>query len=277
MYMNSISSESTKHRGLGTTEALLFFCLLLPVTILGGALLQEWNLKVGTLLTEWGLLLLPVLLYLKIRGRDIRRTFLIRIPSSRHALASFLLALSAIPVIAELSFLQDLIFPMPKELSEAMKEIFTVQEGESIAAIFFVFAVTPAVCEEGLFRGFLLSGLRKGMGRTGSILLTGCLFGLFHLNIYRLLPTAIIGFILAYIVISSSSLITAVIYHAVNNAFALSVLNIPYLQKYPWLIEENHIPIPILVFSTLVFIYSINLIKRPVFEEPIHHGQRRPE
>jgi len=206
--------------------------MLLPIAVFGGALLQGWSLRIGTVLTEWGLILLPVLLYLKIRKKNIRTTLLIRVPPRNHILASILLAISAIPMIAELSFIQDMILPMPEEFSEALKAVFTLREGESFVIMFFVFAVTPAICEEGLFRGFLLSGFRNGLGKTSTILLTGLLFGLFHLNIYRLLPTAIIGFILTYVVLSGSSLVTAVIYHAVNNAFALSVLNTPYLKRF---------------------------------------------
>jgi len=273
--MNLFSRESTEHAGLGTAEVLLFFCMVLPVAVLGGTLLQEWSVKKGTLFTEWGLILLPVLLYLKIRGKNIRRTLQISMPPRRHVLASFILAISAIPLIAELSFIQDTIIPMPVELTDTMKAIFTIKEGESVVFMFFVFAITPAICEEGLFRGFLLGGLRNGLGKTGAILLTGFLFGLFHLNIYRLLPTAIIGFILAYLVISGSSLITAVIYHAVNNAIALSIINSSHLQKYPWLLEENHIPIPVLVFSIMTFIYGISLLRRSVPRNDGNNGQWR--
>jgi membrane protease YdiL (CAAX protease family) len=273
--MNSFSSDRVIGDRLRTGEALLFFFMILPVILFGGTLLQGWSLLKGTILTEWGLILLPTLAYLKLRGKNISRTLCINLPQRKYILASILLALSGVPIISELSVLQDLIFPIPPDFLEAMNEAFTLQEGESMLLALLAFSITPSICEEVLFRGVLLRGLMDRLGRAESIFFTGLLFGLFHLNIYRFLPTSIIGLIIAYLVVSSSSLITGILYHAVNNAVALTALNISYLQKYRWLYEESHIPLPILILSFAVFFYGISLLKTPAKVQLEFYENRR--
>ena len=49
-------------------------------------------------------------------------------------------------------------------------------------------AVTPAVCEEALFRGPILRGLRTRLSPVGAAVVTGLLFGLFHGDVWRFLP-----------------------------------------------------------------------------------------
>ncbi len=262
------SSDIQDEGKLSAGESVLFFFIILPVVLAGGALLQNWKLREGTLVTEWCLILAPTLLFLKIRGKHAAETLKINLPQNRHLLASLVLALSAIPLITELSVIQDSVFPIPEELIEAMNRAFTFQEGESILVTFLAFSVTPAICEETLFRGVLLQGFLSRLGRNRAVFYSGLLFGLFHLNIYRFLPTACIGMIIGYLVVMSSSLLPGILYHAVNNAFALSALNITSLRNYPWLYEESHIPLPILFISVAAFYYGIKLLK-PAEANPV--------
>lgn len=82
-------------------------------------------------------------------------------------------------------------------------------------------AVLPAICEETLHRGILLNGNSMlGMGK--SILISGVLFGLLHLNIEQFFYATIIGLCLGYLCWGCSSIWPCIIVHFMNNA--LSVL-----------------------------------------------------
>lgn len=254
------SRQSSAKGELTAGEALIFFFLLLPIVFLGGTLFQAWSLATGTILMEGGLILLPTLLYLDRRKKDVRKVLRTRLPSPRQVAASVVLAASAVPLVAEMGVLQDLIVPIPEELLEAMQEAFTVKEGDSLLLAFVAFSVTPAVCEEVLFRGFLLSGLMQRLGQKSAVIATGVLFGLFHLNFYRFLPTAAIGIMIGFVVLASSSLLTGIVCHAVNNAIALCALNLSWLRRYPWLLEENHIPLPVLLVCVPAFLCGAILL-----------------
>jgi membrane protease YdiL (CAAX protease family) len=61
--------------------------------------------------------------------------------------------------------------------------------------------------------------MTRFFGATMGVVITGVLFGAFHLDIYRFVPTAVLGIFLS-IVALRGGLYLAMIAHAVNNGFA---------------------------------------------------------
>jgi membrane protease YdiL (CAAX protease family) len=103
-----------------------------------------------------------------------------------------------------------------------MSGLFAEPEGVlGWLAAFFVLALTPAFCEEYLFRGFLLSSLRGHMKDGSAIVITAVLFGLFHLDVYRLFGTAALGVLLGILTVRTKSVFPAVLVHALNNGTAV--------------------------------------------------------
>ena len=97
-------------------------------------------------------------------------------------------------------------------------------------------ALIPAICEEILFRGFLL-GAFKGESKKSKIwavVMVGILFGIMHLNFIRIVPTAILGILFAYCALATKSIWTSVFMH-----FLLSPLNAP--SKNPLNKISSHI------------------------------------
>lgn len=84
-------------------------------------------------------------------------------------------------------------------------------------------ALTPALCEELIFRGYLQRQFERVAGIAGSIALTGIFFGLFHLRATEVLPLALIGVYLAYITWRTGSIWPAVVVHLINNAFSITL------------------------------------------------------
>jgi membrane protease YdiL (CAAX protease family) len=78
-------------------------------------------------------------------------------------------------------------------------------------------AVLPAVFEEIVDRGLLLSALENEKNESKKIFLVGLLFGLMHQNITQFATTMLVGFLLAYIAIKCKSIIPAIIVHFLNN------------------------------------------------------------
>jgi len=85
---------------------------------------------------------------------------------------------------------------------------------------FLVLAIVllPPLCEELFFRGYLSSALRSsGYTRTAIILTGGLLFGLFHLDPWRLVPVSILGMIMVWLVETGGSILAGMAFHLVNN------------------------------------------------------------
>lgn len=81
----------------------------------------------------------------------------------------------------------------------------------------------PALVEEFMFRGVLLRGYER-LGSTVSIILTGLLFGLIHLNLLSLPSLILLGIMISYVVYRTNSIWAGVIYHFTNNAIAVCLI-----------------------------------------------------
>lgn len=84
-------------------------------------------------------------------------------------------------------------------------------------------AVVPGICEELLFRGYAQRQFERALGVSGGILLSGVLFGMYHLRLSQLLPLSVLGIYLAYLTWRTGSLLPAIVVHFLNNAVSVGV------------------------------------------------------
>ena len=186
--------------------------------VVGGAL-QAWNLVLGLALTLWGIALPLALLSARGTARRARESLGQTLGLTRVAPLALLGALLLAPALAlgagELFALQQRILPLPDgyNAESMLGALLTLP----LWAKLFLIAITPAICEELLFRGALLSGLRRDHGWWRTTLIVAVLFGLVHASIYRFLPTGLLGAILAMTTLSSRSLWPAIALHAAYN------------------------------------------------------------
>ena len=186
------------------------------IVLLALAPVQVWRVAPGLLLLEWGGLLGLTLLYARGTGRRLAVLLRIRRPSSASMAGAILIGLSAWLAVG---LLADWLFPAPKEVADSLRRLIAPPDGRrGLAFTLFLTALTPAICEEALFRGPILRGLRSRFSATGAAVLTGLLFGLYHGDVWRLLPTAILGAALSAIALAAGSIIPAMVAHFINNA-----------------------------------------------------------
>ncbi len=93
-----------------------------------------------------------------------------------------------------------------------------ITDDTAILLVLFHIAVVPAVCEEILFRGYVLRSFQESWGYIVAIIVSGIIFGAFHLQLAHLLPLAAIGILLGYLTWASESIIPAMAAHFLNNA-----------------------------------------------------------
>ncbi len=87
--------------------------------------------------------------------------------------------------------------------------------------LIYVAGIAPVV-EEFIFRGFLLSKLRR-FGDIPAIVLTGVAFGLFHFNISQFFYATVLGFIFAYVTIRTNTLRYSILLHMMINFIGSAV------------------------------------------------------
>ncbi|MEJ2539134.1 MAG: ABC transporter permease subunit [Gemmatimonadota bacterium] len=151
----------------------------------------------------------------------VRETLSLRMPHPAAWLAALVGAPSALILGMGLAELVDAyLFPVPEAMLEAFAESLTEPEMGMWQLLLFL-SIMPGVLEEIAFRGVLLSGVRKRMGPWRTALVVGAVFGFFHVSLFRILPTAWLGVILAGVVLLSGSLLPAILWHLLNNALAI--------------------------------------------------------
>jgi membrane protease YdiL (CAAX protease family) len=94
----------------------------------------------------------------------------------------------------------------------------------SLALTLIHVALVPAVCEEILFRGYLLRSFQNSWGIKAAIIGSSLIFGVFHLRFMQVIPLIVIGLILGYLTWRSKSIYPAMAAHLVNNGGSVIVL-----------------------------------------------------
>ena len=99
-------------------------------------------------------------------------------------------------------------------------------EGELMLSVLSL-AALPAVCEELLFRGFVLSAW-ESRGTRYAIGVTALLFALLHGNLYGIPAYLLVGAVAGFLAFALDSAYAAMVYHTVYNT---ACLVIPYLAS----------------------------------------------
>jgi len=107
---------------------------------------------------------------------------------------------------------------------------------ESPIWFFVTGAVIAPIVEEIFFRGFLFQGFRQKYGWMPAVFLSSAIFGAAHLDPVSLIPTFVLGCVLAYVYHRSNSVWPGIIFHAAINSFSLCAVYV--LSQYPGLIPS---------------------------------------
>lgn len=94
-------------------------------------------------------------------------------------------------------------------------------ELDSPVWFFIVGAIFAPLVEEIFFRGFLFQGFRARYGWITAMLLSSAIFAVAHLDLVVLIPTFILGCLLAYVYHRSNSIWPGILLHFLVNSFGL--------------------------------------------------------
>ncbi len=184
--------------------------------------------------SQFMFILAPALFLVHLKGDDLKSSFRLRMPKPSVFILSVLGTFAIQPFLQFYLYFQNkLIFSIPfmKDFLTPLKELFDKLESTTLSlvtsnsvleliGVVIVIAVTPAICEEFLFRGLVLFNFEKIKTPAVSIFLTGFLFAAFHFHPFNLIPLTLLGVFLAFVVYHSGSIITSIVCHFLNNFIA---------------------------------------------------------
>ena len=192
--------------------ALLCLAVVFPVYFVSANLLGRWGANLGTHLqllaagattvTVFGLLPLVVAI---LQGLKLPDTFRLRRTGWACLPAGLLLGVTLWPLAYEICLLNQWLgmLSFGQDLIESVDRQLKLWRGVHAGWLLGALAVCPAICEEWLFRGYLLSALTRVTSSTRAILFSAVLFGAFHvvtsvLALERFLPSAFLGVVLGW-------------------------------------------------------------------------------
>ncbi|MCI0621985.1 MAG: CPBP family intramembrane metalloprotease [Acidobacteria bacterium] len=239
---------------------LAFFAVLVPSLLLTPDV--GTGVAFQSVLLQFFLVGSVPLAFAHLLNLEKRSAFSLRAATLRNLLWCLVLAFSLLFLLDELVLWQEQLTGVQASLSPEIQRLLRADSAPQLLWIFFAMALTPAICEELLFRGFILSRFLE-TGQTGqSVMMTSLLFGLFHRNLPALLPTTIAGVLLALVVWRTGSLYGAIVMHAVVNAWAILLVNTTLGDFLPWTRQASHVPVGLLLLCALGIVVAGKQLSR---------------
>ena len=210
----------------------LIWVLLLLASLWEG---QELGLRGQVLFNILGLFFVGSLLMIRTYRLDPKEAFALRAPHPAAWVATVIGSPAALVTGMGIAELSQMFVPVPERMMQGFGE-FMANDPLTLWQLILMVAIVPGIFEELAFRGVLLHGLSKRLRPVPLVLVVGLLFGLFHVSLWRIPPTAYLGTILATVVLLTGSIYPAMLWHAISNASALLPL------EMGWVTEEYQLP-----------------------------------
>ena len=209
--------EQKEKRVLKPYHGIIFFVIAILALIFPGALMQYYLGIPGLVYSELLFLVLAVLYVLVLRG-DLKKVFPIRRVKWVSIIGTLLLWGGTFLVVMLLTMIITAFFPEQMlETSQGLSDTF---ENMSLGVQILVVGLLPAICEEAMHRGVIMNSFRPMNNKWIAIVGVGILFGINHLDIWRFIPTAVLGISLTYVAYETDNILYSILYHFVNNSFA---------------------------------------------------------
>lgn len=191
------SGDQTIAFRFATMGAEILF-ILFPAIILSRIQTMRWKSLLRIRKTDWYFIVLAV----------------IGVISLEQLLELYLYLQSLIPLPGPM---QQLVDQFQKTLQQTYKVLITAHSPLEFLFVLLVIGIIPAICEETLFRGLVQGNFELAMSKRKAIILTGLIFGLYHLDPFTFVALCALGIYLSYLVSASESIIVPMAAHFTNN------------------------------------------------------------
>lgn len=215
-------------------ESLLVMIVALLLMVYVGGIASLKYPVMGVVIPQMFIGVLPVLACIYIKA-DMKKIFSLRLPKPGKLLGAFFLGIGTSSLSLVVSNILSAAFPSDSESLNA--DYLTILDGLSFVPALLLIALTPAVCEELLYRGYMFTAFKQKMRLLPAICVVAFLFAVSHMSLIKLLPTMILGIALAYAIHQSESILASGLMHFLNNGFAVFVLY--YGERFPILNDES--------------------------------------
>ncbi len=185
-------------------------------------------IRLSVMISEFVFMLLPTIWLIK---RWHTKKILSYVQFKRVPILEILLAvITVIFFIPVSSYIGEFVLRQlnfPDFLAQINEQIFTSYSTREMIWLLVVVCVTPAICEETLFRGYFQRTLERTLGMK-SLFIAGIVFGLYHMEPINLISLSLLGILIGFFFYRSKSILPGMAAHFTNNSLAvLSLYKMP--------------------------------------------------
>jgi len=235
------------------------YVVVFLILIVIGSIVQGWSLEIGMLITQWVLILLPAVWILS-RYRVDRSTFVRLNPlklgyipviiflSASFWLLNMVIAAGLVTGLTEIGFEPVVVIEPPENFQHYLLYVFAI-------------AISAGICEEVLFRGTIMPAIEEH-GAIPAVIFSSFLFALFHGSFLNLISTFMLGAVIAVVVIKTGSLWGGVLYHMLNNFYAITYLYLLREQETTTELDPQVFLglIPLLLIAAALAYFSLRVL-----------------
>ena len=197
----------------------------------------QWLILGVLTATQYGLLLLLSLLIIRRwHTRQLVRYLTLDRLSVPGLIATTVGAVALLPLVDLLARYLYSLIPGLESLDTGMGSLLTADTLGGQLFIYFAVAVTPAVCEEVLFRAYFQRTLERRIRSPWHFLISGAVFALFHQQVLTLPSLVLVGVFLSYMYFAFQSPWVTIAAHFAYNGIQIFLVN--YNRPIPGIITE---------------------------------------
>lgn len=201
-------------------RVVLWFGVLWAVLILVNSYTESLDVRLQLVINLVVLFFGASCLMLRIYRLDPRTALALRLPRPGVWLGLVFAIPGGMLTAIALFRLSNLFLPAPDNVVERFTSALMPERISFIQILLFM-TVLPGIFEEIAFRGLLLHGLRRRLHPVLLALVVGVVFGFYHVALFRLVPTAVLGVLFAAVTMMTGSIFPAMVWHASSNALGL--------------------------------------------------------
>ena len=140
--------------------------------------------------------------------------------------------------------------------SSAYQESMTrITEGKSLLMMIFWMGIIAPAAEEMIFRWLIYLRLRDWLKMPVAAVISGLIFGIFHLNPVQIIGACLIGFLLAWLYYKTRSLMACILIHIMNNGLSVYLsLKHPEMEDVTHLLSNPYVLVWAVVFILLLLL-----------------------
>lgn len=212
----------TNQQKLKPWMGFVLFAVVMVLFIYVGAPMQTaWRIY-GLIATE-AMFLIIAILYAVIFRVPLKEMFPVKKFKVRDFFGSLFLAFGGVLIGLISIAVVGILIPSSLEAGDvqAISEFSNGSMGYLMTI--FAMAVMPAICEEAIQRGAIISNFRTIRKDWVIVLIMGLFFGIFHLSVLRFINTAIMGACLSYIVVKKNNMMLSCLMHFTINFVSSSL------------------------------------------------------